>query len=88
MGTSDILNYTYHALMLVLLLSAPTVLAAAITGLIVSMFQAVTQIQDQAIGTAFKFVVVTVTLFLTAAWMGSELYNFGDMLFKQIAYFG
>jgi type III secretion protein S len=52
------------------------------------MFQAVTQIQDQAIGTAFKFVVVTVTLFLTAAWMGSELYNFGDMLFKQIAYFG
>ena len=88
MGATDILDYTYQALMLVLLLSAPTVLAAAITGLIVSMFQAVTQIQDQAIGTAFKFVVVTVTLFLTAAWMGAELYNFGDMLFKQIAYFG
>jgi len=88
MGTATILNHTYQALMLVLLLSAPTVLAAALTGLIVSMFQAVTQIQDQAIGTAAKFVVVTITLFLTAAWMGGELYNFGDMLFKEIAYFG
>jgi type III secretion protein S len=52
------------------------------------MFQAVTQIQDQTIGTAAKFVVVTVTLFLTAGWIGTELYNFGDMLFKHIAHFG
>jgi type III secretion protein S len=88
MGTAAILNHTYQALMLVLLLSAPAVLSAALTGLIVSMFQAVTQIQDQTIGTAAKFVVVTVTLFLTAGWIGTELYNFGDMLFKHIAHFG
>jgi type III secretion protein S len=88
MGTAAILNHTYNALMLVLLLSAPAVLSAALTGLIVSMFQAVTQIQDQTIGMAAKFLVVTISLFFSAAWIGTELYNFGDMLFKQISYFG
>lgn len=88
MDTATILDHTYRALTLVLLLSAPSVLAAAVTGLLVSVFQAVTQIQDQSVGLAAKFVVVTVVVILTANWVGGELFNFADQLFKQLSYFG
>ena len=54
-----------QALLLVLVLSAPPVLAAMAIGLIVSLLQATTQIQEQTLTFVPKLVVVVAVLALT-----------------------
>jgi len=83
MNDHVLLNYTLKALMLILMLSAPAVLVAAIVGITVSLVQAVTQIQDQTLSFAIKLVTVTITIVLMASWLGDELYNFALILFQS-----
>jgi hypothetical protein len=52
MTSSTILDLTQQALVLVLLLSLPIVLTAAVVGLAVAILQAVTQVQDSRGGAA------------------------------------
>ena len=69
MGEHDILNMTSHALMLTLILSMPPIIAAAGIGLLVSLVQALTQIQEQTLPFAFKLVAVVISIFLQhAGW--------------------
>ncbi len=72
---------TKEALWLVLILSAPPILAATVVGVTLSIFQAVTQIQEQTIQFLFKFLAVSLAIFLTASTMGGALYFFADRLF-------
>ncbi|GLQ87849.1 type III secretion system export apparatus subunit SctS [Dyella flagellata] len=72
-----------EALWLVLALSAPPILAAAIAGLIVAFLQAATQIQEQTLPYAVKFVVVVLALLATAAMLGGTLFKFADRLFTD-----
>ena len=79
MSHADILHFTSQALWLVLILSMPPVLV----GTLVSLLQALTQIQEQTLGFVAKLIAVVITLFATTAWLGNELYSFADMvLFK------
>jgi type III secretion HrpO family protein len=71
-----------EALWLVLVLSAPPILAAAIAGLIVAFLQAATQIQEQTFPYAVKFMVVVLALLGTAAMLGGTLFKFADRLFS------
>jgi type III secretion protein S len=84
MSPTSVLDLTYQALILVLTLSLPAVLTAALVGLIVAALQAVTQIQDQNIGLAAKLIAVFVALILSARWIGGELLNFGNRLFDTL----
>ncbi len=77
----DIVRQTQQALWLMLILSAPTILAASLSGLIVAIVQAVTQLQEQTISFAVKLFAVVVTLFLTAGLMGESLFQFAQSAF-------
>lgn len=81
MDSSQILDYTVKAVYLVLILSMAPILVATLVGLLVSLFQALTQIQEQTLGFAVKLIAVTVTLLLTSRWMGAELYAYCVALF-------
>ena len=81
MSEPTIIEYTVHALMLVLILSLPPIVVAALAGIIVSLVQAVTQVQEQTISFAVKLIAVIVTILLTARWIGGELYNYAMNLF-------
>ena len=72
---------TKEALWLVLVLSAPPIIAAAAVGITVAIIQAVTQIQEQTVQFLLKFVAVVLTLFLTASMLGGSLYFFADRIF-------
>ncbi len=85
MTPSTVLDLTYQALILVLLLSLPAVCVSAIVGLLIGLLQAVTQIQDQSIAQAPKMIAVVITIILTASWAGGELHNFGQKLLHDIA---
>jgi type III secretion protein S len=82
---ADALQLTQQALWLVLMLSAPPIAAAAIVGLGVAFLQAATQIQEQTLQYALKFVAIVVTIFLTASMLGSGLYRFTDRVFSGFA---
>jgi type III secretion protein S len=84
MSPTSVLDLTYQALILALLLSLPAVLTAAVVGFVVAALQAVTQIQDQNIGLAAKLISVFVVIVLSARWVGGELLNFGNRLFDTL----
>jgi flagellar biosynthetic protein FliQ len=67
---------TREALVLVLVVSAPPVLIGLIIGLIISIFQATTQIQEQTLTFAPKVIVVFGVLALGGSWIGSQLLRF------------
>ena len=79
-----IVDYTSNALLLVLYLSLPPIVAAALVGTLVSLLQALTQIQEQTLSFAIKLFVVVTTIFLTARWVGGELYNYALHIFENI----
>lgn len=85
MDEANLIYYTSQSLILVLLLSLPTVAIAAIVGLLVGLFQGLTQIQDQTISFAFRLVAVVLTIVLTARWLGIELHNFTLNMFNAIS---
>jgi type III secretion protein S len=85
MNEQDIIYHIEQAMLLVLLLSLPTILVATGVGLLVALFQALTQIQEQTLSFGIKLVAVIVTLTLTARWLGIEMQNFTLQAFNSIA---
>lgn len=84
MDINEIISFTSQALLLVLYLSLPPIVAAAAVGTLVALLQALTQIQEQTLSFAIKLFVVVLVVYGTASWLGGELYNFSDRIFKNI----
>ena len=80
--TGDIVSITIQALWLVLLLSAPPIIAASVVGLLVAVIQAATQLQEQTLQYTLKFFAIVLTIFLTASLVAGSLLQFGDNIFS------
>jgi type III secretion protein S len=73
----DELIYAGHkALQLTLVLSLPPVIVATLVGLVIGLFQTVTQIQEQTLPFGIKLVAVILCLYLMSGWFGEHLYNY------------
>ncbi|WP_423605067.1 type III secretion system export apparatus subunit SctS [Sphingomonas sp. MS122] len=79
----DIVSITTEALWLVLLLSAPPIIAASAVGLLVAIVQAATQLQEQTLQYTLKFFAVVITLFVTAGLLAGSLFTFTDNIFSN-----
>ncbi len=77
---TEALQLTYQALWLVLVLSAPPVIVAAIVGLVIAFLQAATQIQEQTFQYAAKFFAIVLTIFVTASLLGGTLMTYTDRI--------
>lgn len=86
MKEAYILQYTVEAVMLTLLLSLPPILVATITGLLISLLQALTQIQEQTLSFGVKLIVTVVVLLLSVFWVGEELVKFTMLIFEGFPY--
>lgn len=82
MQTVDLVSYMTQTLYLVLWLSLPPIAVAAIVGTLFSLFQALTQIQEQTLSFAIKLIAVFATILLTARWLSGEIYNFTITVFE------
>jgi type III secretion protein S len=78
-----IFQYSYEALLLILIISGPPILFATIIGLFVAIFQAATQIQEQTFSFAVKLVAVIGTILLMGGWLGGLIYQFGSQIFHN-----
>ena len=84
MDQADLLSILGKALYLVLWLSMPPIVVASVVGTLFSLFQALTQIQEQTLSFAVKLIAVMATLALTARWVGGELYNYTLLVLDAI----
>lgn len=73
---SQIHQLTYQALLLILYLSGPPIFISMILGLIVAVFQAATQINEQTLSFTIKLVAVVLTLFLMGGILGNQITSF------------
>ena len=84
MSEAEIITHASRALLLVLVLSLPPIVVAALVGIVVGLVQALTQIQEQTISFAFKLASIVLVIFMVMGWIGSELLGYAAESFNQI----
>ena len=68
MSPDDVVALVRQALEITVLLSAPLLVAALVVGVLISLVQAVTQIQEQTLSFVPKFLTIVVVLLLMLPW--------------------
>ena len=84
MTPETIITLGQRAMELAILVSAPLLLAALIVGVLISLFQAATQINEMTLSFVPKLLVLVVVLLLAGPWMLELLIDFTRNLFKDI----
>ena len=84
MTPTTVIDLGRQALELTLLVSAPLFIAALVTGLIISIFQAATQINEQSLSFVPKLIATFITLVLAGPWMITMMTDFIRRLFESI----
>ncbi len=82
MDTTEAIEMTRQALMLVLVLASPVLVTGLVVSLIVSVLQALTQIQEQTISLVPRILAMLTALVLTGPWMIERLVEFGGRMFS------
>lgn len=79
-----VLGIAHQAVLTVLLVSAPILGAALLTGLVISILQATTQMQEMTLVFVPKIVVVLLVIILFGPWMLNILTSFAHSLWAAI----
>lgn len=85
MSETMIIAVLKDAIETALTISAPILLVAIVVGLVISIFQATTQIQEQTLTFVPKLVAVAVVGLITASWMGHQINDFTVRIFNTIS---
>lgn len=76
-----------EAISLALLLAAPVFVAALVIGLVVSIFQAVTSINDQTLTFVPKIIGIAIMLILFGPWLSDQIVSWAANLFGSLGSF-
>jgi len=76
MTIADAIDLFQNALLLALMVSGPMLLFGLIAGLLVSIFQAVTQVHEMTLTFIPKILAVVLSLFIFLPWMTSKILDF------------
>ena len=85
MDTGQVADLLRDAVGVALKLASPMLLLAMAVGVVVAIFQAVTQIHEQTIGFVLKLIVVVAVLLVAGGWMMDTLQDFTRQVFTLIA---
>ncbi|AIQ24709.1 MULTISPECIES: flagellar biosynthesis protein FliQ [Paenibacillus] len=84
MSTEFIIGLASQAVYLVLEVSAPMLILGLVVGLIISIFQATTQIQEQTLAFVPKIVAVLLALLLFGPWIITKLIDFTSQILGSL----
>ncbi|MCE9633706.1 MAG: flagellar biosynthesis protein FliQ [Methylophilales bacterium] len=84
MTTTTVLTIVEQALEVGVLISAPMLLAALFTGLLVSLFQAATQINEMTLSFIPKLLILVLVLIVGGPWMLGLMMDYMQRLFTSI----
>jgi len=85
LGQGDFISIAQHAIYTALLVSAPILGLGLVVGILVSIFQAATQINEQTMTFIPKILAVAVALIVFGPWMLSTMVEFTERLFANIS---
>ena len=80
---SAAIDYAMKALYLVLMLSMPPIIVASLIGILLSLIQAITQLQEQTLTFGVKLLAVVLTLFIMGGWLSGEILRYVDDIFSR-----
>lgn len=72
------------AVVMTLMIGAPVMAIAVIAGLLISMFQAVTQLQDQTLSFVPKIIAMFVTMLYILPWVMNLMIEYSTELIREI----
>ena len=84
MNQDTVVNLATQAMSLALKIAGPLLLVALVIGLVISIFQAVTQIQEQSLSLIPKIAAVAVVIVLLGPWMLGQLVSYTTALYTSI----
>jgi len=84
MTPQTVLTLAQQALWITALVSAPLLLTALVVGLVVSIFQAATQINEMTLSFIPKLLVLAGALYFGGGWMLRVLVGYSEHLIKSI----
>jgi type III secretion HrpO family protein len=84
MALTSLVHLAREALLLAVAISLPVLGVSALVGLVVSILQSSTQLQDSSIRQLPRFLAVVAVLVLSGPWMGSQLAEFAARVFSQV----
>lgn len=86
MTPGDVLGFFGDALMLVVMMVGVVVVPSLLVGLVVSVFQAATQINEQTLSFLPRLIATLVALMLAGPWLLGSLMDFTSTLVAQIPF--
>ncbi|MEO6610182.1 MAG: flagellar biosynthetic protein FliQ [Aestuariivirga sp.] len=85
MNEVDALELVQNALWTTMWICVPLVLPAMAVGIIVALFQALTQIQESTLTFVPKMIVVFISAMASAAFVGSQMQTLAENAYDRIA---
>jgi len=86
MTPETVMSIAYQAMMVTLYLGAPLLITALLIGLLVSLFQAATQINEMTLSFIPKILGVFAVLIVAGPWLLSLIIDFTRTLFQNIPF--
>lgn len=84
MNEADALDLIQRTVWTIIIGSSPAVLAAMIVGLVISLLQALTQIQEMTLTFVPKILTIFLAIILGATFMGAQIASLAQMTFSHI----
>ena len=88
MDAGTVLAVMQDAIMTIIKVSAPMLIVAMVVGVVVSIFQATTQINEQTLAFVPKIIAIFLTLLLFGGWILTSMSEFTHRMFDLISTLG
>ena len=85
MDTTTVIDVLREAVSVALKLGGPMLILSRLVGVVIAIFQAVTQIHEQTISFMLKLIVVILVLLIGGSWMLTTLQDYTKEIFALIA---
>ena len=84
MTPETVISIGEHALVVTSIVAAPLLLSALVSGVVIGMLQAATQINEMTLSFIPKLLALVATIFVTGHWMLQTLIDYTRSLFESI----
>lgn len=84
----DLMAIAQNTVKIILLLSLPSLVVSMVIGVLISIFQAVTQISDASLSFVPKAIIVSIFIVISLPWVGDHIETYTLELWEMIRLFG
>lgn len=84
----DLIGIAQNTVKIILILGLPSLIVSMIIGLIISVFSAVTQVNDASLSFVPKMIFVTIFILISLPWMGDHVVTYTQDLWINILNYG